>query len=216
MKKTSLRTIFLFLAGLPLLLQACAGTQLTRRDLDSIETIKVVRYKTPELEVRTVSGAALTCLGGCLTAPVGAAIDVNASKKAHQGVVFPDYGKLLAQNFMRLAPEEIQGWPRMAAANDPVARGYEYKDSALILFDINHVWLTAVGGLTIEGDIIMRDPKGSKILQQHFWYRSIDFGPKISQEEYLADNRKLLIREIPLAAEHTAKELIIKHLKEGL
>ena len=216
MKKASLRTAFLLLAGLPLLLQACASTQLTRRDLESIGTIKVVRYKTPELEVRTVSGSVLTCLGGCLTGPAGAAIDEDASKKANQGVIFPDYGKLLAQSFMRLAPEEIPGWPKMVSANDPVARGYEYKDSALILFDIDHVWLTAVGGLTIEGDIIMRDPKGSRILQQHFWYRSIDFGPKKSQQEYLADNRKLLVKEIPLAAEHTAKELINKQLKQGL
>jgi len=215
MKTSSGKALF-FLASLLFLLQACASSQLTRRDLESVDTITVARYKTPDLEVNTVAGSALICLGGCLTAPAGAAIDVNATKKAHQGVIFPDYGKLLVQNFMRIAPKEISGWPIMKEADNPVERGYEHKGGAVLLFDVGHVWLTPFGGLVIEGDIIMRDPNGKKVSARHFWYRSIDFGPKKSREEYLADNRRLLIEEIARAAEHTARELLIEPLKRGM
>ncbi len=210
------RIAFLFLTGIPFLLQACAGTRITSRDLESVETITVARYKTPDLEVKTVSGAILTFSGGLLTAPLGAAIDVRASNKANQGVIFPDYGKLLVQDFMRIAPKEIPGWPKMKEANNPVEQGYEYKGGASIVFAVDHLWLTVYGGLTIEGDIVMRNQDGGKMFQRHFWYRSRDFGLRKNQEEYLTGNARLLIEEMPLAAEHTARELIIKPLKQGL
>ncbi len=215
--KKSPRTLLVFLGGMLLFLQACAGTQqLTRRDLESVDTITVARYGTPVLQVNTVTGSALMCLGGCCTAPAGAAIDIHETGKAHQGVVFPDYGKLLVQNFMRTAPKEISGWPKMKEVNNPVERGYEQKGSAFLLFDINHIWLTPYGGLVVEGDIVMKNQRGNKIAQQHFWYRSVDFGLHKTEDEFLADNRKLLIEEIPNAAEHTAMDLIIKPMKQGL
>ncbi len=217
MLRTFSRKTFLSIAVLACLLQSCAGTQqLTRQDLESVDSITVARYRTPVLQVNTTAGSALMCLGGCCTAPAGAAIEIHETGKAHQGVVFPDYGKLLVQNFMRTAPKEISGWPKMKEANNPVERGYEQKGSAFLLFDIDHIWLTPYGGLVVEGDVVMKNQSGNKIAQQHFWYRSVDFGLHKTEDEFLADNRKLLIEEIPNAAEHTARDLIIRPLKQGL
>lgn len=212
----SWRAVILFPIGLLLFLQACASTGITRRELSSIESIQVARYKTPDLEVKTVAGVILIFSGGLLTAPLGASIDERASKRANQSVIFPDYGDLLVRSFLRVAPKELPGWPKMTAVNKPVDRGYKYAGAALLVFDVDHLWLTKFGGLTIEGDVIMRDPNGNTLFKRHFWYRSRDFGLLKDQDEYLANNAKLLVDEIPLAAEHTARTLIIGPLKEGL
>jgi len=218
MKKTTSRTVILFLASFTLLLQACASTHITRRDLDSIQTIQVARYKTPDFEIKTLAGVIVNTIGAGAIIPtlVAPALDKSTTKRNTIGTIFPDYGELLVKDFIRIAPQAIRGWPKMVEANNPVERSYEYKDGALIVFDIKQVWLTIVGGITVSGYITMRNPNGSQILKRTFWYRSVDFGLKKSGDEYIADNCKLLLEEMPLAAEHTARELIIDPLKEGM
>jgi hypothetical protein len=210
MKKPSI-VIYLLLAILPLLLQGCAGTQIARKDLDSIATIEVARYKTPDLSMATAGGFVLQASGGWLTAPLGVAAYEEAGKTVTQRVFLPDYGELFVRSFMRIAPEEIQGWPKMVEAANPVEPGYENKGSGLIVFHVDKLVLS-FNGLFIQGDFMMKDPDGHTMLQRSFMYRSWDFGAGGKQEKYLANNCKLLIEEIPIAAERTAKEIIIKHL----
>ncbi len=218
MAKVSWKAYSLILVICFLWLQACASTQLTRKDLDSLENIKVVRYKTPNLTVKTLTGVIFDFVGGGAIVPalIASHADKKSTESATQGLIFPDYGELLMNHFMKNVQEEIRGWPKMTSLSNPVEKGYQYKDGALILFDINHLWITLYGGLTIEGDVMMKSSAGDKIFGRHFFYRSRDFGIKKDQDEYLAENCKFLIEEISVAAEHTAKDLIIKYLKETL
>lgn len=218
MKSVILKVSCLILVICALLLQACATIKITRKDLESVENITVVRYKTPDLKVKTLTGVIFTFAGGGAIVPtvIASQVDKKSTENATQGVIFPDYGELLMYHFIKIAQEEIRDWPKMTSISNPVKRGYQYKDGALIVFDIDHLWITLVGGLTIEGDVIMKNTTGHKIFRRHFFYRSRDFGIKKGQKEYIADNAKLLIEEIPIAAEHTARDLIIKYLKESL
>lgn len=218
MRKISLKSSYLILVICPLLIQGCASKQITRRDLESTQNIRVVRYRTPDLTVKTLTGVAFDLVGGGAILPtlIARHADTKATEEATQEVIFPDYGELLMEQFMRIAPAEIRGWPKMTSIGDPVQKGYKYKDGALLVFYVDHLWITLLGGLTIEGDVTMKSSKGDKILARHFWYRSKDYGVVKDQKEYTADNCKLLRDEIPLAAERTARDLIIRHLKEGL
>jgi hypothetical protein len=192
--------------------------QITRRDLESIGAIKVVRYKTPDIRVQTVIRTILRSTFIDISVPIvlGSAIEKKTGNNATKGTVLPDYGELLERDFMLLAPKEINGWPMMVEENNPVDRGYEYKGGALIVFEIDQIYLTFLAGLRVEGYITMRNPNGSKMFDWRFTYTSKHFGLRKSVAKYKADNYKLLIEEIPLAAEHTARELIIDRLKQGL
>lgn len=217
MRKSFSKIVIFTLIISTLLLQACS-LKLTKKDLYSIETIKVVRYKTPDLQVKTLTGVVINLVGGGAIVPtvVASTIDKNKGKKATKDTIMPDYGELLVKDFMEIVKAEIPGWPIMTAINNPVEKGYKYKDGAFILFDIHTMWLTIVGGLTIDGDMVMTNSNGDKIFKKHFFYRSRDFNLKKSQREYVANNCEQLITEVPLAAEHTARDLIINDLKESL
>jgi hypothetical protein len=182
--------------------------KITRRDLEFMGTIKVVRYRTPDLRIQTVRGIILW--GGIWQR----SFEYKMGNKATKGTALPDFGKLLVQNFMLIASN--YGWPNLVEENDPVERGYEYKGSALIVFAIDQMYLTFFAGLRINGWIIMRNPHGSEIFNLPFGYTSKHFGLRKRAAEYKADNYKLLIEEIPLAAEHTARELIIERLIQEL
>jgi hypothetical protein len=214
----SIKKACLLLIMCSLWLQACATMQITRQNLQAVENIWVVRYKTPNLRVKTLTGVIMTFVGGAAIVPtiVGSHVDSKAAENTTRGVIFPDYGELLLNSFVQIVQKEISDWPKMTSVSNPVDKGYEYKDGAFILFDVDHLWITLYGGLTIEGDVTMRNSSGRKIFGRHFFYRSRDFGLRKSQKEYAADNAKLLIEEIPLAAEHTARDLIIKYMKQSL
>ena len=218
MKNVILKVCLLSLPICAVFLQACATINITRKDLESVENITVVRYKTPDLQIKTLTGVILLGAGGGAIVPtvVASQVDTKSTKNATQGVIFPDYGELLMSQFIKIAQEEIRDWPKTIPISNPVERRYQHKGDALIVIDVNHMWITLVGGLTIEGDVIMRNTTGHEIFKRHFFYRSRDFGIRKGQKEYIANNAKLLIEEIPVAAEHTARDLIIKYLKESL
>jgi hypothetical protein len=185
--------------------------KITRRDLEFMGTIKVVRCRTPDLRIQTVRNIILRAI---LSPIIVRSFETKMGNKATKGTALPDFGKLLVQNFMLIASN--YGWPKMVEENDPVERGYEYKGSALIVFAIDQIYLTFFAGLRINGWIIMRNPHGSEIFNLPFGYTSKHFGLRKRAAEYKADNYKLLIEEIPLAAEHTARELIIERLIQEL
>ncbi len=218
MEKRSLKLSCFGFVIVLLLLQACASTQLSRKDLDVVGTIRVVRYKTPDLTVKTLKGVVFELVGGGAIVPtlVATHADEKATKTATQGVIFPDYGEHLVKQFVKISQQEIRGWPKTTPVSNPVEKGHEYKDGAFIVFDINHMWITLYGGLTIEGDVVMKNAGGDRIFARHFFYRSRDFGIKKDQDAYTADNCRLLRDEIPVAAELTARDLIIKFMKESL
>jgi hypothetical protein len=199
-----------------LFLQGCATT-FTRKDLNSMQKIAVVRYRTPAVEVKTLSGGIMDAIGGgALLSLAGHEVDIAASKRASRGVTFPDYGQLLAQDFASIATQEINGWPNTSVKDGPVARDYVSKDTASITLDVKHLWVTIFGGLAIEGEVTMKNPNGQTMFARHFFYRSCDYGIRKEQKAYLANNCELLVEEIPIAAQYTARDLIIKYMKQSL
>jgi len=193
------------------LLQGCIShseIKLTKKNFESINKIKVVRYRTPNIEVKTASGATLRILGGVLTGPLGAYIDESKSEEARKGIMLPDYGDLLMRRFVERAGKEIPNWPEMVVEAKPVIKGYTYKDGHTILIDLSHVWVTFGVGLHMEGWITMNNPAGDIIYKRLFYYRSKDFNLTKSIDEYLADNCKLLREEMPIAADYNAKDLV--------
>ncbi len=216
MAKLSAKPVYLVIMIVCLLFQACATTQFSKRDLETEKSCIVVHYRTPDMQVKTLSGVIINLVGGGAIAPALIAdhVDDKASDKAAKGILFPDYGDLLCKNFVKSAQEEFPEWPKMTSLDRPVEKGYGTKNGASVLFDVDHMWITLFGGLTIEGDITIKNAVGNKSYGKHFFYRSRDFGIKTKQDEYVANNCKLLIDEIPVAAEHTVKDLIMKELKE--
>jgi hypothetical protein len=193
------------------LLQGCATTppnlDLTRSNLEPVKNITVVHQKTPPLQVYTASGDILIlCSLGIVCLPcliAGVVIDSNASSDARRGV--PDYGELMANDFVRIAGEAIPGWPPTTAVDAPVKPGYTCKEGPVLVLDIRSLDCTHLDnkGLVCVGDAIMNTSTGQTIFRRHFSYAS-----KLKQAELLANNHKLLLEEIPIAAETEAKELV--------
>ena len=80
----------------PLWLQACASTQITRKELDSVENIRVVRYKTPNLTVKTLTGVIFDFVGGGAIVP--ALIASRADKKATEGPHKGSYFRIMGNS----------------------------------------------------------------------------------------------------------------------
>jgi hypothetical protein len=190
------------------LLQGCATTppnlDLTRSNFEPVKTITVVHQTTPPLQVYTTSGDILIILGiACLPClAVGAVIDSNASSDANRGV--PDYGELMQNDFVGIAGEAIPGWPPTTAVDAPVKPGYTCKEGSVLVLDIKSLACTHLDnkGLVCAVDATMKTSTGQTIFRRHFSYSS-----KLKQAELLANNHKLLLQEIPIAAETEANEL---------
>jgi hypothetical protein len=175
--------------------------------LEPVKNITVVHQKTPPLQVYTASGDILIlCSLGIVCLPcfiAGVVIDSNASSDARRGV--PDYGELMGNDFARIAGEAIPGWPPSTAVDAPVKPGYTCKEASVLVLDIKSLDCTHLDnkGFVCAGDAIMKTSTGQTIFRRHFSYSS-----KLKQAELLANNHKLLLEEIPIAAETEAKELV--------
>ena len=122
--------------------------------------------------------------------------------------MLPDYGDLLMRRFVGHVRKEMPNWPEMVMEENPVKKGYAYKDGHVILIDLSHVWVTFGVGLHMEGWVTMNNPAGEMIYKRLFYYRSKDFNLRKSINEYLADNCKLLREEMPIAADYNARDIV--------
>ncbi len=203
------------------LLSACssltrAGAQqtLTRSALSGVASIEIVKGTTPQLQVKTLSGAILTSFGGLLTAPIGVSQDATATKKTHGQVSLPDFGELLVRKFAERAPTEVPGWPNTTVTYDSPKKDRAAKGGAILSFELDRLWLTVYGGLAVEVTGILSDANGKTLWRKFFGYRSRDFGRFRPMEEFQKDPA-LLVREIELAANDTAT-VLLQDIERGL
>jgi hypothetical protein len=192
------------------LLISCASNKvsdrLAKKDLDNIKELTVVRYETPAFEYKTLTGGFLITFQS--------EIDGHYTKDATKGTLIPDFGELLMKKFVEHVSKDIPSWPKMSVVEKPVDKYYSNKNGSTLILKTERVWLTAYGGLTILGNVFLVNSSQNIVFDRQFWYRSSDFNlKKGDRDDYVANNCKLLKEEMPIAAELTAKDLIIKYLK---
>ena len=207
-----LRIAFFVLIANSLMLQECAAsnTSLKKEDLESIRKVKVVRSKTPTLDVQGGVNlfAAIFPVVGLVAIP----INDQASKDANKNTV-PDMGDLLTKSFASQIRNEIPNWREIDIETMPVTMplsdGYHYRDGNLFTFDISYVCLCRRFSSAVE--VQMLDSNGNIVFNG--FTRYLADGDYKSPEEYSAEGGKLLIEDMRIASYKMAKE-IIKQLKE--
>ena len=200
-------------------LQGCAADKpLVKKELSTVESLKAVRYATPEIKVaslwRSMIGATV---GVVLMGPAGVAAGANIWQgKLDEGQQIPDFGYLVMVKFAESANREIPNWPRTIVQDQPVDENLPER-CALLEVKVKRLTLTYLGafqgnGLVSETIAAMKDTNGTILWQKSFAYMSSDFKRGRSMEEFEAENGRLLKEEIEFAAERTVAEFI-KHLK---
>lgn len=196
---------------------SCSGNVTLRKtDYQKIEKVRAVWKKTADIEFKTagsVVGASLVGLGGFLTVPAGIAIERASTGRVKNERVVPDLGELVLKKLVEAASAEMPAWPPTILEQKPVGKKYENRDESVLMIEVSQFWVTLYGGLTVTTRATLYDRSGGTIWSAGFWYRSRDFGVKKTLEEYSADQAKLLIAEMPFAAEKIALELA-KDLKK--
>ena len=180
---------------------------LVNTDISSLGPVELVMVETPKIQVATLGGLFLQSLGGLLTAPVGVAVNENASKKVKDGVVLLDFGGLVMKHFSERVEKEIPNWPNMTIRDRPVNGNYKSGDGNQLEFRVDK-WGVAgryFYSLTIG---TLKNPNGKIIWQKAFSYHSSTYKRGRVLEEFLADNGKLLKEEIAFAADLSVSDFI--------
>ncbi len=197
------RLIFITLIAISLITQGCASTNmsLSKSNFESIKSVYVARTATPKLEVKTLTGAIL--FGGGVLDP----LVTDLSSKEARRFDFPDISELLLKNFASQAKNEISTWSDLHVVATPVAEGYNINDGNLLIFNVTEFRLH-MRGLGIGANVQMFDKDKNTIFKHRIWYGTFQYGDYKSQDEYLADNGKLLIEEMNIAAGRIGKEIV--------
>ncbi len=234
MKKLIPLPLLLILTVSLLVLQGCAGnTRLTKKDMQSSEPVKVVRYETPGIMKSTGTETALLALV-TLAAPGGTALMVVGDEYARARgsdtqTRIPDFGSLVMNKFVERMPIERPDWPGLAPLPDPLKEEFSEK-TTVIEFRVNRVAYGSLdltrGGIVLERGVdkglvsdgflsktvvTMKDPQGDVLWQKSFLYLSDNFERAKNVDELEADGFKLLKEEMEFAANKTVEDFI-EHL----
>lgn len=82
----------------------------------------------------------------------------------------------------------------------------------MLVIQVTQFWVTIYGGLAITTKADLYNNEGRIVWSRLCYYRSRDFSVNKTIDEYVADQMKLLIKEIPFAADKIADDFI-KDLK---
>lgn len=236
---------FIFFTAI-LTLSGCGGNvAIKKQDLDSIKTpIQVVHRPTPALNMPSTAGAILTvvgtAIGGAVTAgagpalvgaaaavsttATGAALNTVSEKATKQRInehcVIPDAGYEVTDRFIKEWKRQGDA-PEMVLIAQPATDDQKISGPALIFTTTNYV--RAINGqLVIVSQLEAQNPDGEIIFREkqdpgklgNYWRSA----PKYSKEEYLADNCRLLSKEVgnlsQFVAEHYVK-IIRSELRGG-
>jgi hypothetical protein len=105
-----------------LLIQACAvhGSP-SKNELETMQSIEVVRHKTPDLEAKTSTGVVIKhAMSGPLAGILGHTHNKATFRKMTREKVLPDYGELLTRKFTDRVRGEVPGWPETTLREIPV------------------------------------------------------------------------------------------------
>jgi hypothetical protein len=201
--KTSLTKLFFPVMTCFLIIQGCGGVNLTRRDLEKVNTMTVGRAKTPLLEVKTIAGVVLV-------GAVGSYIDYNASKnfQSQRGSRPTDFGELLVRKFAEKARKDIKGWPETKILDGPVPKSKEF-DGPSALFSFGTIMLTADDYLYAEAFLTMKDSEGRVICDKFGRFNGYQAKrTQRSPDQYIDNDGELLREEIEYAADYLAADFV--------
>lgn len=209
--------IFVFMISSNLL-QGCAttSTPFTKKDTSTISPLKVAQYETPQIDDTTLGRYIIgATLGAVLLAGVGAGLGaVLAEHKMDKETPVPDFGNLVMTKFVERASKDIPNWPTMTFEKQPIGEDYSYKSGALLVFKVNVLEIHPTQGFMTNVVVSMKDSEKNVLWEKGFFYVSKKIGREKSQDEYKADDFKLLKEEMEFAAEKTVADFI-EHFKKG-
>jgi len=99
---------------------------------------------------------------------------------------------------------------------EPIAGDYSHKSGTILVFKVESLAIHANQdyGFISMVMVTMKDSENNTLWEKGFIYTSKAFGRAKSQDEYKADNFKLLNEEMEFAAEKTVADFI-EHFKQG-
>jgi hypothetical protein len=235
MKKLISQPLLVILTVSLFVLQGCASsnTQFTKKDMQSSEPVKVVRYETPGIMKSTGTETAFLALV-TLAAPGGTALLVVGDQYAKARgsdtqTRIPDFGSLVMNKFAERMPIARPDWPELTLVREPLKEDYSEK-STVIELRVNRLAYGSLdltrGGIALERGldkgivcdgflsktaVTMKDAGGEILWEKSFVYLSEDFARAKGVDELEADNFKLLREEMEFAADKTVADFI-EHL----
>lgn len=196
-----------------LLIQACAGHgSLSKDELTAMQSIEVVRHKTPALEAKTSAGVVVTyAMSGPLGGILGHAHNRATFRKMTEGKELPDYGELLTRKFIDRVRGEVPGWPETTLKELPVHGHIDSQDRNLMEFKITEIGVSSLRGFIMKANVsVMKS--GDKVYSRHIYYRGASLNRKHSLDAYFANDCEILMEEFRFSTDYIITELI-KSLK---
>lgn len=222
-----------------LLSQGCAATidrPFIQKDPQKLSPLRVIRYKTPELQKATPGDIAPgLILGTLITAPLfiipplgGAALGgvtgamteakrAGAGKQLRESLGLPDFGEVVMKKFVERAGKELPELPAMAVQVGPVEETPLYESGAFLELKVDSVVLVVASdekaGFGALVTAALNDFHSNVLWQKRVNYaQSLDAATRSSRgrplKEFEADNGKLLKEEMDFAAETLVSNLI--------
>lgn len=199
----------LLLAALHLTLAGCATDKpMEAKRLETISSLEVVRYPTPEIQRHsgdTIAG------GGLLFGGFGMeALATNAGKQLRERCNLEDFGALVTREFTEQAPHQFPTWPSARIRESPIEPGYATRDAYVLSFQPGMVWLYSFGpkGLLASMTATLVSPSGEEIWRFTSSYSSKEAGRMRELEELEADSCRLLKEEMHHAARVMAAQFV--------
>lgn len=206
-----------FLILILLVVQGCATADkhLAVEDFRKIGSLKVVRYKSPQLIKETIGSQAVAitgimfgAIGGGLGGGLSYAMEANNGKDLMQRFNLPDFGEIIMKKFADDVFKGIPGWPAMTVEDAPIEGDMIDKQHNLIVLNVSLMKVANGEGLLTVTTIHMKDSNNNILWQKRFSYKSKDFNRCTKLDELEADNGKLLHEELNFAADKTIAEFV--------
>ena len=196
------------------LIQACAvHGSLSKNDLDAMQSIEVVRHKTPDLEAKTSTGAVIRhAMSGPLAGILGHAHNKATFRKMTEEKVLPDYGELLTRKFTDRVRGEVPGWPETTLKEIPVHGHFDSQGHNLMEFKITEIGVSSLRGFIVKANVSIKKSAGDKVYSRHIYYRGASLDRKHTLDAYFANDCKILMEEFSFSTDYIVTELI-KSLK---
>ncbi len=189
-------------------------------NMKSINSLQIVRTKSPGLAKRTLGSQAVAtplllfgAVGGAIGGGIAMEVESRQGRELAEKCALPDYGKLVFNNFVDSVQKDFPEWPKPVVKEEPVGDESYKCDGYAIVLSVNEVTLdatTASAVLRSWAVARMNDPDGNVVWEKEVMYKS----QSRSLEQFVADDGKCLKDELNLSAEKITADLI-HHLKYG-
>jgi hypothetical protein len=207
------------------LLCGCASSPdklLSKKDLESVNQIKIIRYESPGYMKDTTSskvtatavaapfmvfGAVGGGIGGGLYASIRTRMMTTAGKEMQTKYDLPDFMELVHKDF---SEKLLTNRPeRSEVVVESGVVGKDFQDPSACLLKIEAVAIVGDGdGLQTRTEAQLVDPTNNVLWRKRVSYKSKDLGRTCAMGALEADNARLLREEIAFAVDKTVAELV--------